>query len=353
MGQAPPLTHLIRLTDDVGVIQHAHLDVPNRNTGYCTDDVARAFIVALKSIEARAAAGEAERLAQIYLSFLLDAQLPGGKFLNFMGYDRRWLDDRQGSPDCNGRAVWALGFGVQHAARETWRELCDRAVLRWLPHLSGLTSIRARAFAMLGLAEVLRARPGDAAVREALREAAGVLARAYRENRADGWEWFEDYLVYDNARLSEALLRAGMALQDADLVEAGIRTLDFLEGIVFRDGTFVPIGNEGWYVRGLARAEFAQQPLEAAAMVDAEAAAYEATGDLGRYRSARRAFDWFLGRNVSGEVMVKDGGCFDGLDAGGVNRNMGAESTLAYLSGALTIAGMASEDVSDIGRVAR
>jgi hypothetical protein len=327
--------------------------VPTRNTGYCTDDGARAFIVTLKSLAAHSQMREAERLGEIYLAYLLDAQLPDGNFLNFLGYDRRWLDYKFGSPDCNGRAIWALGTGARQAPRETWRVLCERAVRRALPHIEEFPSIRPRAFAMLGLAEMVRAMPGEESLRAALSEAAGGLVAAYRANRSPDWEWFEDCLYYDNGRLPEALLRAGRALGDSNLVEIGLRTLDFLEGVVFENGVFVPIGNDGWYARGGNRARFAQQPLEAASMVDAEAAAYELTGDLGRFRSARQAYDWFMGRNVSGETMVRDGGCFDGIDAGGVNRNMGAESTLAYLSGALTIAGIAGEDAAEIGSVAR
>ncbi len=67
-------------------------------------------------------------------------------------------------------------------------------------------------------------------------------------------------------------------MTNASWVEAGLRTLDFYESVVLEAGVFVPIGNDGWYARGGPRARFGQQPLEAAAMVDACLEAYGLTG---------------------------------------------------------------------------
>jgi hypothetical protein len=46
-----------------------------------------------------------------------------------------------------------------------------------------------------------------------------------------------------------------------------------------------------------------------------------------------RARGWFLGQNSLGQPLadVQAGACFDGLQPAGINRNQGAESTLAYL----------------------
>ena len=353
MSRLPSLAHLSVMTDDAGVVQHAHRDVPNRNTGYCTDDAARAFIVAATAMKHPSLAPEAERLARIYLSFLLDAQLPDGCFRNFMGYDRKWLDSLHGSADSNGRAIWALGFGARTAPKASWRSLCRQALDRWLPNLGTLAPIRPHAYAAIGLSHALMGEPADRTLREGLGMAVLPLTAHYQASRADGWEWFEGVLTYDNARLCEALLRSGEALKEAPLIELGLRTLDFLEGVTFEGETFVPIGNGAWYVRGGTRSRFCQQPLEASAMAEAEAHAYALTGDFGRYRMARNAHEWFEGRNDLSQNMVEEGGCYDGLGPSGPNPNMGAESTLAYLSSALTLAEIAGEDAAGIGLVAR
>jgi hypothetical protein len=334
----PSLDHLVVLTDDTGVIQHATYNVPNRSTGYCTDDVARAFLVACAAARHAPLRAQALRLGSIYLSFLHDAQLPDGRFHNFMGYDRTWLDD-VGGDDAIGRAVWAIGYGMRQAPLEDWRAVCTTMLHKSLPAVRSLEYARSQAFAALGLAETV-------AVDHSLREPLAASLRAlladlhglYESERADDWEWFEGSMLYDNARLSEALLRGAVALGDRRLAETGLRTLAFYESVVFEGDQFVPIGNDGWHRRGGHRARFDQQPLEAAAMVDAELAAYAATGDEHRLHLAERAFAWFFGANALGTVLVHDGGCYDGISKREVNRNMGAESTLAYLVAALALA---------------
>lgn len=339
----PPLGHLATLTDDVGIVQHATLDVPNRSTGYCTDDVARAFMVALA-----AGPGEtAERLAGIYLAFLHDAQRPDGRIHNFMGYDRNW-QDLCGGRDTLGRAVWTFGFGMHRAPRESWRRICRMLLNRALPHLGELTELRPRAYAIIGLIHAYEAGGcRDERWRAQIASQAAGLAAAYREHRAPGWSWFEETMTYDNARVPEALLRAGAVLGDHGLVQAGAETLTYYETIVVEDDVFVPVGNDGWFSRGGKRARYSQQPLEAASLVDAALVARAVLG-LPRYEAlARTGFEWFLGRNTAGAVMADErGGCRDGIDANGVNDNMGAESTLAYLAGALALARASTEVAS-------
>ncbi|HXP92773.1 MAG TPA: hypothetical protein VN905_04835 [Candidatus Binatia bacterium] len=336
--QSPSLEHLAILSDDVGIIQHAVYDVPNRTTGYCTDDVARAFMVAV-------AAGEPGRgLAARYLAFLYDAQLPDGRYHNFMGYDRNW-QDAAGGFDAYGRALWAAGYGTRFAPSESWRRVCWTLLERSLAHLEALEAPRPRAYAIFGLvhAYVATGRQ-NTALREGIARQAAGLARAYDEHHAEGWSWFEETMTYDNARLPEALLQAGWTLNDASLIELGARTLAYYETVTVEGGVFVPIGNDGWYPRGGARARYSQQPLEAAALVDAALIARTALGDLRYEALARTGLDWFLGRNTARAAMVSEsGGCRDGIDAHGVNENMGAESTLAYLASAIALARMSTE----------
>jgi hypothetical protein len=325
------IDHLLTLTDDVGVLQHATLDVPNRSCGYCTDDVGRALIVACDAAAQPALESDATRLVTTCLAYLCDAQLGDGWFHGFMGYDRRWQDDR-GTPDAVGRAVWGIGYAERHAARPTWRMLAARmrrSALRIVPQLG---YPRSNAYAMLGLVHAVTARPDDEAQVRALLDAlATTIVRAYEAHAAADWRWCEDVLTYDNARLPEALLRAGHALANERYVEIGLTMLEFLAGATIEAGIFAPVGSDGWYRRGGEKARFGQQPLEAAGMVEAALAAYALTRDV-RWRGvAEIAHAWYLGHNVHGAELARDGGCCDGLDARGINRNMGAESTIAYL----------------------
>ena len=332
----PPLDHVAVLSDDVGIIQHAFESVPNRSTGYCTDDVARGLIVTLARLRLVPNDAHARRLAGVYLAFLHDAQLADGRFHNFMSYERGWLD-AVGTHDSCGRAMWALGYGARFAPEPSWRRVCRALLDRALGCVEWLAYERAEAYAMLGLAHaaLADAAPGH---RAALRLLAERSCARFEATAAESWGWCEETMTYDNARLPEALLRAAAALGDASFERVGLAALAFLESVVFEDGIFVPIGNDGWYRRGGERARFGQQPLEAAAMVDAELAAHALGGEIARLEAAETAFGWYRGKNVLGLALAQGGGCFDGLERDGLNRNMGAESTLAHLAAAYAMA---------------
>jgi hypothetical protein len=347
-ARRPVLDHLVTMTDDVGMFQHARFDVPNRSYGYCTDDVARALMVAIEATRDRATEHIGAKLVTTYLAFLYDAQLPDGWFHNFMGYDRRWQDHR-GTHDSLGRAIWGLGHCVARAPRDAWRRVAREQLDAAIPNVSGLPHLRSLAYSALGLAAVATAEPGDARITNALRAAVAPISAAYRAVATPGWRWCEEMMTYDNARLCEALIRAGIVLGDQTLVREGTEMLAFYAGIVIEDGMFVPIGNDGWYRRGGARARFGQQPLEAAALVAASLAAQTATGDPAYRTLAGIAGDWYFGRNTHRFLMVTNGGCRDGIDPSGVSPNMGAESTLAYLMSAISLADAQQESL----RIAR
>lgn len=333
MAQAlPPLDHVLTLSDDVGIIQHARENVPDRSTGYCTDDVARALIVTLMRLRHVEGDADALRLAAIYLAFLYDARLADGRFHNFMSYGRAWLDE-VGTPDSCGRAMWSLGYAARFAPSESWRRVSAQLLDRTLACVDWLEYPRAQSYAMLGITHAMHVEASSARTR-ALKSLANALATRYERERQRDWQWFEPMMTYDNARLPEALLRAGPVLNDGRLVEIGRSTLQFLERTVFEVGIFVPIGNDGWFRRGGPRARFAQQPLEASAMVDAELAAFDASADPAHRAAAAIAAAWYNGKNLLGATMAHGGGCYDGLESDGPNRNMGAESTLAYLAAA-------------------
>ena len=338
------LAHLRALTDDTGIIQHATADIPNRASGYCTDDVARALMVAVDAVRAPEPAPEADRLVTTYLSFLHDAQLADGWFHNFLGYDRTW-QDRRGSEDAVGRAIWGLGYALRYAPRASWRSVAREIFARAVPHVRDIAHLRARAYAGLGLVHAISAEPAWFGLRHELEAAIAPIVAGYREHAGPDWRWCESVLTYDNARLCEVLMRAGGLFEQPDMLRIGREMLDFYAGIVIEDGIFVPIGNAGWYPRGGTRARFGQQPLEAAALVAAARVAHVRTGDSGYQALALTANAWFTGRNVHGTVLVHDGGCVDGLDAHGTSRNMGAESTVAALLAGTAMANDARDPI--------
>jgi hypothetical protein len=327
---------LVALSDDVGIAQHALETVPNRKFGYCTDDVARAFMVVLAHARLLPSERTNQRLASIYLSFLQHAQLDDGRFHNFMAYDRTWIDEI-GTHDSCGRAIWALGYGVANAPTEPWRRVCGTLLDRALPSLESLEYIRSRAYAALGLADA-HAAVNEPRYAAGLKYLADEILAVYDANGEEDWRWFEAAMTYDNARLPEALLRAGQVLSDARYTEAGLTTLKFYEGVTMENGIHVPIGNDGWYFRGGPRARYVQQPLEACAMVDAELAAFDATGAAAHFAAAEVALEWYVGKNSRGIAMAHGGGCYDGLGENDVNHNEGAESTLAFLAAAYAMA---------------
>jgi glycosyltransferase involved in cell wall biosynthesis len=334
--EMPPirLDHLIRLTDDVGILQHAKFVLPLRAHGYCTDDNARALIAALMALEAIPEKKTPTRLACTYLAFLryaFDEQT--GRFRNFMRYDRTWLEE-VGSDDSHGRAVWGLGEAVGRAPSDGLRgavlDLFEEAV----PAALDLQSPRGWAFALAGIDAYLRSFGGDTRVRRIREELADRLFGLHRRTASDDWPWVEEVVTYANGKIPQALIQSGAALGRDDMLDAGLHSLRWLIEIQ-RDteGHFVPIGNDGWYRRGGSRARFDQQPIEALGVIEACQAAFVATRKEEWIFAAESCLDWFLGRNDLGAPLYDDrsGGCCDGLTAQGPNQNQGAESTIAWL----------------------
>lgn len=296
--------------------------------------------MALQKLEVDPHDAVAERLASIYLSFMHDAQIDDGRFHNFMGYDRSWLDS-VGTHDSVGRSLWSLGFAMRFAPRGSWRRVAKKIFGKGLSALDWLQYPRSQAYAIIGLAHACEASIADGEIpqyRRYLRILADRLKERYLETRDARWHWFENEMTYDNARLPEAMLRAGLSLRDDELIAIGLRTFQFHERVTVEGGVYMPVGNEGWYRRGGVKPRYSQQPLEAVAMVDAALVAYDATGDPAHRTTAQIALDWYYGRNSRGIVMARSGGCLDGLNEESVNMNMGAESTLAYLSSAYALA---------------
>jgi len=328
----PPicLTHLMRLTDDTGLLQHAYYGMPRRSEGYSADDNARGLMLMARRFTA-APEDRLVDLATIYVSFLSDAQDARGHFRNFMNYDRRW-SDTPSSEDCQGRCLWALAEVMASRLPENLRTPAGELLTRGLGQFEVIYAPRATAFFLLAVGALPDADRQEAAERLA-RAAAERLFAMFNAVANSDWVWFEHYMTYANARLPHAMFATARLFGRPDYLDAGRRALDFLIRETIRDSRLHPVGNRGWYPRGGAMAEFDQQPIEAMAMVEAALAAHRATGDRRYADAAALAGRWFTGGNCLGVDVAdtKRGSCHDGLGPDGVNRNQGAESTLAFL----------------------
>ncbi|MGQ9858331.1 MAG: glycosyltransferase [Thermodesulfobacteriota bacterium] len=338
------LDHLMLLTDDVGIIQHAKYIVPDRFHGYCTDDNAKALIAVVMAQNLMADTSSLTPLACRYLSFLHHAfNEERGRFRNFMAYDRRWQED-EGTEDSHGRALWGLGVAVGLSSVDSLTAMALHLFQKALPAVTGFTSPRAWAFALVGIHAYLIRFSGHTEVRRVRAVLAERLMDLYRSNAAQDWPWIEEVVTYANGKIPQALLMSGQWLQRGDMVEAGLRSLEWLLQVqTDPKGHFVPIGNKGWYSRGGWRARFDQQPIEAQNMIQACIEAYNVTGEERWAHEARRCFEWFLGRNDLNARLFDygTGGCCDGLTADGANLNQGAESTLAWLLSLMSMYGLA------------
>jgi hypothetical protein len=320
----PPFRHLIRLTDRVGLFEHAEGVVPRVEHGYCVDDVARGLLVVCREPSPR---DELVTLARRYLYFLAQAQAPDGKYRNRLAYDRHWGDE-PGTQDCWGRALWGLGTAASRGPTVGIRgealALFDSAarVRSQYPH--------AMAFAALGAAEVLDILPGHPGSLGLLTDAVAVIG-APPANAA--WPWPAPRLSYANASIAEAVIVAGQRLNDDQVLRGGLRMLKWLLAGETRDGHLSVVPAGGWGP-GEQRPGFDQQPIEVAALADACVRAAAVTGDTSWLDGVGLAVAWFLGDNDAKVPLLDErtgGGC-DGLSRNSRNRNQGAESTLAMVS---------------------
>ncbi len=350
----PDFAAVERMSDSTGMLQHSIYSIPDRRHGYCIDDNCRALMLmsAIPDMDPILR----DKWTTIYASFVQYAWNPDERrFRNFMRFDRSWCED-VGSEDSNGRTVWALGITARDAQLAKHRDWATAMYDSTASCALDLGSLRAQAFAMLGAAAMLEASPGHQLSLSILAKFPDIHLALLEKARRPEWQWFEIVLAYDNARLPQALIRAGQALGRQDLIDCGLATLDWIVAKqTSPEGRFRAVGTESFGRSYEDPLQFDQQPLEAQATVDACTAAYEATGDQRWRDEAERAYRWFLGGNDLNLPLasVADGGCFDGLMPTGLNRNQGAESILALQLANCAISGVSNavQSVAGTSRV--
>jgi len=335
------LEYLRRMTDGTGMLQHAKYTVPDRTHGYCVDDNARGLIVAVTLQDLQPLDSTLSNLAAIYLSFLGHAfNGESGRFRNFMSYDRCWLE-KTGSEDSHGRAIWGLGVAVSLGRDRGQVGFAADLFHRALDATERFTHARAIAFAIIGIHAYLCRYSGDSRAKKMRKILSQRLMKQFKDFATKDWPWCANNLTYDNARLPQALLLSGQWLPDPEMLDMGLRALEWLKQVQ-TDETgrhFAAIGNHGWLTRDGGKARFDQQPIEAAAMVDACIEAFNCTRVEEWVTYAYRCLNWYQGENDL-RVTLCDyatGGCRDGLEAQGANENQGAESTLCWLMALLAV----------------
>jgi glycosyltransferase involved in cell wall biosynthesis len=335
----PPfsLTHINRLTDDTGIIQHAKFGIPNLKEGYCLDDNARALLMVLMTYH-QIKDMRALELSPIYLSYIHYLQNEDGTFRNFLSFSRKFMDE-VGSEDSFGRTIWALGYLLGNAPNDAFYQTGKSLFFNASPNFEKLKSIRGIANTMIGISYYLKSNPSDDSMTERLRYLAKRLMKHYKENQTANWNWFEPLLAYDNGILPLSLLHSAEILNDDDITKTAIESMDFLTSQTLKDNYLSIIGNEKWYKKEGKRSVFAQQPIDAMAMVLMYHRAFYLTRNKEYLNKLYISFLWFLGENDLRMSLYdfETKGCCDGFENYGVNRNQGAESSLAYLISHLTL----------------
>lgn len=335
----PPfsLSHIKRLTDDTGIIQHAKFGIPNLKEGYCLDDNARALLMVCMAYKQKKDTLALEFMP-VYLSYIHYMQNKDGTFRNFLSFNRNFMDEI-GSEDSFGRTIWALGYLLGNAPNDAYYQTGKLVFFDAVPNFDKIKSIRGIANTMIGISHYLRTNAYDDAMKQTLHKLASILVSHYDRNHSQNWEWFESLLAYDNGILPLALLHAAEVLEDRDISKVAFATMDFLTEHTMKDNYLSIIGNAAWYIKDKERSMFAQQPIDAEAMVLMYHQAHVLTGDGDYLKKLFTSFMWFLGENDMRMSLYdfETKGCCDGFENYGVNRNQGAESSLAYLISHLTV----------------
>ena len=330
------IRHLVKLTDDFGIVQFANQSAPDTNSGYTLDDNARALLTCAMHYEKF---NEYKQLKMIktYLDYINYVKNSDGKLYNFV--DRNKKIENKWSEDAHGRALWALGhlLSINNIPKDL-RNKAENLLLETLPAVSIIQSPRAIAFTMNGLYYYNKNKNSLYIIKN-IKKLADFLVDLYENIAKKDWQWFEPYLTYSNSKLPEALFYAYEATKNPKYLGIAERSFNFLISKTFDQDTSIPIGQRGWYFKDKERSYFDQQPIDAGYTVQSLITAYRITQNEKYKDYAINAFQWFLGKNMLQQTVynIQTGGCHDGLGENSINLNQGAEATISYLLARLSL----------------
>ena len=319
--------YLLTLTDDTGIFQHSVYGIPDPGKGYTTDDNCRALILAVMLLE-NFKGKNFMTLISKYLAFVLNAQNEDGRFKNFMNYNREFIE-LEGSEDCFGRCIWALGRTISSPAipeniKRTCQHILDKSLKNW----PALSSPRAKAYCVVGLSYLIKTEEMIAHIEALSME----LVSQYVEFKDGDWHWFENSMTYGNSFFPWSLFKAYKILNKEVLLETARESMDYLESITLKNGYFKPIGCKGWLQKGQKPAEYDEQPIEACETLLSYLEYYEITKEKRCLDNAVKCFCWYTGQNSKSLSLIDEetGACYDGLTENGLNYNQGSESIVSY-----------------------
>ncbi|MBS4056661.1 MAG: glycosyltransferase [Bacteroidales bacterium] len=325
------LSHLKRMTDDTGLLQHARSCVPHYKTGYCLDDNARALIVSLMEWN-RTHDRKLIRQINKYLAYINFMQQKDGSYKNYLTFSRLAFEDDH-SDDTLGRTIWALGYLVRHAPVDALFYAGLELFNQSLPQLEKLRYARGYANSILGLYHYSKRFPDQEKMLHLSNQLATHLCEQFKRISHGNWHWFEETITYDNGMIPASLYKAYQLTGNREFFEVAEKSREFLELKCFPNAWLSLVGNRRWLMMDADYELFAQQPIDAMAMVYMYASAYDATGNIAHIQKLITAFDWFFGENDLNLPLYDPttGGCMDGIEEFCINRNQGAESTISYL----------------------
>ncbi len=325
------ISHLQNLTDDTGIIQHANGCVADYKTGYCLDDNARALMVCLIAYD-RSGDKKYYRLINKYLAYILYLQNDDGSFKNYLTYWRNLVEE-DGSDDAFGRAVWALGLLIRLAPCDSMFQVGLDLFVKSCTKFSKLRYARGYANSIFGLYHYIRRFPDQEKYIRIISELADKLVEKFNAYKQDNWHWFESAMTYDNGLLPASLFTAYSFTENPVYLDVAEASMKFLETNCLFEEQLTLVGNKEWWLANHCMSEYAQQPVDAMAMVIMYDCAYRATGRPELKEKLEICFQWFLGKNDHNLPLYdsQTKGCNDGLEELDVNRNQGAESTIAFL----------------------
>jgi glycosyltransferase involved in cell wall biosynthesis len=340
------INHIQKMTTDFGIIQFSKIAIPDMHSGYTLDDNARALIAICQHYELNQNPKDLQ-LIERYIQFIAYCLQPDGRFLNYVNEQKEFTSQNyyENLEDSNGRALWALGYVISlkeimpvHFSIEA-----ENVFQQAIPHLDKIHSTRSMAFIIKGL--YYQNRTENMAL---LKTIANKLVQMYRHEKSINWDWFESYLTYGNSVIPEAMLCAYSRTQDLEYKKIAIESFDFLISKIFIAGELKVISNKGWLVKGekVETVIGGEQPIDVAYTVVALEKFYFYFKKEEYKEKAIIAFNWFLGANHLRQIIYNPctGGCYDGLEEHNVNLNQGAESTVSYLLGRLSIERLMSQE---------
>ncbi len=329
------LDHLIRMTDDFGMLQFCNHAEPDDSSGYTIDDNSRALMAAVlhsKLFDSQ----ESLELSRIYLNFIKQCQDKYGNFQNNFKNENELLDPH--SDDSFGRTIWALGYTTNKSDDEEMIHKSEQLIRKSLGFLADIKSPRAVAFSIIGLYHYYQ-KGQNKEILALIQRLANYLVQRYHLESAEDWHWFEEVLSYSNSKLPEALYLAYDITQNEEYLKIAEKSLKFLTELVFVDSKICLIGQNGWFKRNGKRALYDQQPVDASSLVHTYLTAFTVTKNSEYHQNAIQSIHWFFGNNHLNQMVYDEstGGCFDGIGKYNLNMNQGAESTLSYLMARLAI----------------